>query len=96
MSEFEKRDYSFIKNNEAGEKIAHILFPKVEEGVFEVKSTFVDESLRGQGTADKLMREVVNLAKEENAKIIPTCSYAQKWFEKHPEENSLIAGRNKL
>ena len=51
---------------------------------------FVDESLRGQGVAGKLMQAVVDYAKAQGKQISPTCSYAVKWFEKHGEYQSLL------
>lgn len=90
MSEFVRKGFSFQKLDENNNKIAHIMFPKERDGVYNVKSTFVDESLRGQGVANKLMDELVDWAKEEDVKLMPTCSFAQKWLEKHPEEKDLF------
>ena len=47
--------------------------------------TYVDESLRGQGVAGKLMTALAQNLRESNRKAIATCPYAMDWFEKHPE-----------
>ena len=41
--------------------------------------------LRGKGAAAKLMQEVANFAKSENIKIIPICSYAAAWLQRHSQ-----------
>lgn len=90
MADFKREANAFKKYDDNGKMIAEILFPNKSDDVWDIKRTYVDNSLRGQGIADKLMQSVVDAAKEENAKLIPTCSYAVKWFEKHPEESDLL------
>lgn len=77
--------------NENGEIIAEVTFPEIADGIVNVNHTFVDESLRGQGVAGKLMSELVNTLVSENKKAYLTCSYAVKWFESHPEYKNLVA-----
>lgn len=56
-----------------------------------VDHTFVDSSQRGKGLAEKLVLAVIEKAKKEDLKIIPTCSYVVSYFDKHKEYNDLIA-----
>ncbi len=56
----------------------------------EINHTFVDPSLRGQGVAGQLVQAAAEALKEENCKIYPTCSYARRWFEEHPEYGELL------
>lgn len=71
--------------------IAQVTFPAVKDGVVNIDHTFVDESLRGQGVAGQMMQAVANQLREQQQKAILTCSYAIKWFEKHPEYANLKA-----
>ena len=48
-------------------------------------------ALRGKGTAGRLMEGVVAHARAEGAKIVPICSYAAAWLQRHPEHADLIA-----
>lgn len=73
-----------------GRKIAQITFPALSEDTVEIDHTFVDDSLRGQGVAGKLMEAAVDHIKAQGKKIRPTCSYAVKWLEKHPECSDLL------
>lgn len=67
-----------------GEKLlAEITFPETEKGIFCIDHTFVDDSLRGQGIAGKLMELAVKEIESRDGKITATCSYAQHWLEKN-------------
>lgn len=80
------RVYAMDENSKI---IAEINFPK-ENGVCNINRTFVDESLRGQGVAGKLMEAAVKAIRDQGKKAAATCSYAVKWFEKHPEISDLL------
>lgn len=56
--------------------IAHITFKDGGNNVILIDHTFVDPSLRGQSIAGKLLAKVIEMAREENLKIVPVCSYA--------------------
>ena len=69
---------------------AYIKIERDEDGDLRVVSTFVDDSLRGQGIAGKLTQEVISYAEKENLKIVPVCPYTVKYFEKHEEYQGLL------
>lgn len=69
---------------------AYIKIERDEDGDLKVVSTFVDNSLRGQGIAGKLTQEVIAYAEKENLKIVPVCTYTVKYFEKHEEYQGLL------
>ena len=52
--------------------------------------TYVDHSLRGKGIAAKLLELTADELRKTNRKAVPTCSYAVKWFEDHPEQTDII------
>lgn len=64
------------------EDLAEMTFIKEGKESIIIDHTLVDEKLRGQGAARKLLDAVVNYARERNLKIIPVCSYAKSIFEK--------------
>ena len=49
-------------------------------------------SLRGAGTAGRLMTGIVELARDKGFKIVPTCSYARLWFRRHKDAAAVLAG----
>jgi uncharacterized protein len=42
-------------------------------------------ALRGKGTAGRLMRGVMDAARERDLKVIPICGYAAAWIRRHDE-----------
>jgi predicted GNAT family acetyltransferase len=78
-------------NDENNHMIAVVTFPAAGENLVNIDHTFVDGSLRGQGIASKLMEETVAQLRENHIKAKPTCSYAVKWFEEHPECMDVVA-----
>ncbi|WP_438434223.1 GNAT family N-acetyltransferase [Gorillibacterium sp. sgz500922] len=70
---------------EGEEVIAEVTFRPSGDATLVLDHTFVDPRLRGQGIAEKLVKRVVELAREEGKKIIPACSYADAQFRRHSE-----------
>ncbi|MEM1485919.1 GNAT family N-acetyltransferase [Oscillospiraceae bacterium PP1C4] len=75
--------------DESDKLIAEVTFPGYDN-VVTINHTFVDESLRGQGIAEKLMEAVAQKLRHEHKKAILTCSYAIKWFETHAEYADIL------
>ncbi|MGN1415842.1 MAG: GNAT family N-acetyltransferase [Oscillospiraceae bacterium] len=69
--------------DEKGKVIAEITFPEVTKGVFEIDHTFVDDSLRGQGIAAKLVDLAVSEIENRGGKVTASCSYARHYLEKN-------------
>jgi uncharacterized protein len=80
-------------NDENNHMIAVVTFPKEQGNVVNIDHTYVDASLRGQGIAGQLMDETIKQLRENNLKALPTCSYAVKWFEEHPECSDVLYKR---
>jgi len=78
-------------NNESGKLIAEIIFENKNDSMIDIKRTFVDPSVEGQGIAGKLMESLVLKLKEEGKKAYPTCPYAIQWFKKNPNYSDLIS-----
>lgn len=75
--------------DDAGNRIAEITFP-VCDGVADITHTFVDKCLRGQGVAGQLVEAAAAQIRAAGLKIKPTCSYAERWFDEHPEQSDLL------
>ena len=74
----DSRIYSLDNNKKV---IAEITFYESENGIFIIDHTFVDESLRGQGIAGKLVEMAVEEIEKRGGNVEATCSYAKKWLE---------------
>ena len=89
--EFQKSEGRIFAQDETGKLVAEITFPTVAKGVADIDHTFVDASLRGQGAAGRLVEAAVAQLRRRDMKAVPTCSYAQRWFQDHPEQGDLLA-----
>ena len=65
----------------------------IENGIFDIRSTYVPDELRGKGIASMLVEAACEYAKEHNFKIVASCSYAVALIKRHPEYGA-TAGRN--
>lgn len=80
-----------IVYEENGKVLAEVCFAEHEDGAVAITRTFVDEALRGQGMAGKLMLQAAQHLRACGKKAVPVCSYAVAWFEKHPEYADVLA-----
>lgn len=91
--DFKKKAGRIWLENQNGEEIAFVAFPDKTAHTVEITSTVVDDSLRGQGVAAKLLEALTQELRSKGQKAVPTCSYAQKWFSQHPEQADLLADK---
>lgn len=59
-----------------------------EGSTLSINRVYVPEELRGQGAAGQIMAEIVKAAEQAGEKIVPVCSYAVAWMEKHGKKPS--------
>ncbi|MGI6403977.1 MAG: GNAT family N-acetyltransferase [Oscillospiraceae bacterium] len=85
----QKPGHVFLTDS-SGKMLAEVTFPTSGDGFAVIDHTFVDTSLRGQGIAEKLLSAAVQQIRSSSLKARPTCSYAIKWFERHPEHSDLL------
>jgi predicted GNAT family acetyltransferase len=62
-----------------------VLKYRLEKGRIYILSTYTSPGYRGKGLASKLMDEAVKFAAKNKLKIVPLCSYAQHYMDRHPE-----------
>ena len=74
-----------------GEILAVVLYPAAGPDTVEITHTEVDDSLQGQGIAGKLTERAAAYLASQGKKVIPTCSYAQSWFQSSYKYKDIIA-----
>lgn len=89
--EFQYENNRIYLENGEGKLIAEVTFPTIKDQLVNINHTFVDDSLRGQGIAGKLMEAVAEKLVKENQKAVLTCSYAVRWFEKNTQYEDIIS-----
>ncbi len=71
-------------------KEAYLQYLIVDKNVLNYYKTYVPNELRGKGIAGKIVEAAMNYARENNLKIIPTCSYVDTFIERHKNFEDLI------
>ena len=69
---------------EDGQMKAEITWTELAD-VMVIEHTFVDESMRNQGMAKKLLDKAAEYAREKQFKMEPVCSYAVTAFERYKD-----------
>ncbi|MDQ0429597.1 MULTISPECIES: GNAT family N-acetyltransferase [Caryophanaceae] len=69
---------------EEGKVTAEITWTELAN-VMVIEHTFVDESMRNQGLAKKLLDRAADYAREHDYKMEPVCSYAVTAFDRYKE-----------
>ena len=81
--DFIREKNKIYAQDENRKRVAEVTFYEIEDGVYNIDHTFVDDSLRGQGIGSKLVKEAVEEIRKNNGKIQATCPFASKWLEEH-------------
>jgi len=63
----------------------------LKDNVIDLYRTFAPPELRGKGVAGKIVKYVLEHAKENNLKVIPTCPYVKGYIERKEDYKELLA-----
>lgn len=80
-----RRFYSILDGKEA-----EMTYRQVDKTTLNFNHTYVPPSLRGQGIAERIVREAVTYAREQGFRVIPSCSYVRVFFKRHPQYADLL------
>lgn len=61
------------------------------DGMITITHTIVPPAIGGRGIAGQLVRAALDYARNEGLKVVPRCSYADTWMQRHPDYNELRA-----
>ncbi len=70
--------------------VAELLY-RCEAGHMTIIHTGVPAPIAGRGVAATLVQAALELARRQDWKVVPACSYAATYMEKHPEYQDLRA-----
>lgn len=57
-----------------------------------ITHTEVPEPIAGRGIAGELTRVALRFAREQKYKVVPACSYAEAFLQRHEEYHDLLVG----
>jgi hypothetical protein len=63
---------------------------RIRDGKYLIPHVEAEMPLRGTGAAGRLMQDIVDHARAQQLVIVPRCSYARAWFQRHPEANDVL------
>lgn len=63
----------------------------LESGVMTITHTGVPTVVGGRGIASALVQAALDRARDEGWKVVPSCSYAATWIQRHPTYADLLA-----
>ena len=72
------------------EKEAYLRYLMNDNNVMNMIKTYVPPELRGRKIADAIVLKAMEYARENNLKIIPTCSYIETFIRRHEEFENLV------
>lgn len=79
-----EEDRMFIEDHD--KIVAEIKYKKKDKKTYDIYSTYVSDSLRGQGIAAMLVEAAVTELEKKGYKVVASCSYAKKWLEENRGE----------
>lgn len=63
---------------------------RIRDGQYVLPHVEADPALRGTGAAGRLMQQIAEHARANQLVIVPRCSYARAWFQRHPEAADVL------
>ncbi|WP_454190048.1 GNAT family N-acetyltransferase [Paenibacillus sp. Marseille-Q7038] len=88
-----ENEFYVDQNGEKAASIGFIPRGKDSEGyeVIDVDHTSVSDQLQGKGVGGALVKRIVEHARENNLRIVPSCPFAESTIRKHPEYQDVLA-----
>ncbi len=91
MIECKKRENGFYVGEDVTNPLAEITYHFRDERTLVIDHTYVSDTLRGQGIGGVLVHRVAELARKENKKVVPLCSYAKRVMIQNPDYQDVLA-----
>ena len=80
-----RRFFTFVEGREA-----YLTYENDGENILIFGHTYVPFSLRGQNIAAKIVGYALDYARDNNFKVIPSCSYVRAFIEKNKQFSDLV------
>ncbi len=69
---------------------SYLSYAPLGDGVVDFQHTWVDESLRGRGVGERIVRTALDHAREQGLTVVPSCWYVAMVVKRHPEYRDLL------
>jgi predicted GNAT family acetyltransferase len=64
---------------------------RIRDGQVIISHVEAEPPLRGTGAAGRLMQQITDHVRANQLVIVPRCSYARSWFQRHPQAGDVLA-----
>ncbi len=71
-------------------KVAEVTYSIAQPNTLIIDHTEVNDDYRGKGLGNELIKNVITFSETHSYKILPLCPFANAYFKKHTEYNSLL------
>jgi len=61
-----------------------------QPGTLTLTHTVVDPEHEGEGLAGQLVRAALDDARGKGERVVPVCTYARSWLDRHPDYADLV------
>lgn len=91
MSEIvhDRERHRFVLRVDAQEAVLD--YAPIGTTALDLRRTFVPPEFRGRGIAARLTRYVLDHARAEGLKVVPTCPYIAAFIDRNPSDRDLVA-----
>ena len=89
MVEHDEAQQRFISRLREG--VAYLSYERGGDGTLDLQHTVVPEPARGRGVGQSLVRAALDHAREQRARIVPSCPFVAAYLDEHPDEQALVA-----
>ncbi|WP_337240177.1 GNAT family N-acetyltransferase [Staphylococcus aureus] len=90
--EIKQGENKFYIGDDENNALAEITYRFVDNNEINIDHTGVSDELGGQGVGKKLVKAVVEHARENNLKIIASCSFGKNMLEKEDSYQDVYLG----
>ncbi|HEY6941439.1 MAG TPA: GNAT family N-acetyltransferase [Dokdonella sp.] len=70
--------------------VSCVLEYDLRDGVMTITHTGVPVQVGGRGIAGELVKSAFETARREGWRVVPACSYASAWIQRHPAYADLV------
>ena len=72
-------------------EVGYTAYDRLGADVLDFNHTVVDQAYRGRNLSTPLIKEALDWARGEGARVVASCSAVQHFIDKHPDYSDLVA-----
>lgn len=69
---------------------AYIQYAQPDDQTLDLQHTIVPPEGQGRGVGSALVEHVLQYAREQGKRVVPSCPFVGTWLERHPEYQDLV------